>query len=58
VEVLGRQRKEVEVDLSLLAWKGGAIVASLEASKDLWISAHEWSTGGDKYLKERAPFSW
>jgi actin-related protein len=58
VEVLASRRKDMELDSRFLSWKGGAIAACLEATRELWITAAQWRTHGERHLRERAAFSW
>lgn len=58
VEVLASRRKDMELDSRFLSWKGGAIAACLEATRELWITAAQWCTHGERHLRERAAFSW
>jgi actin-related protein len=58
VEVLASRRKDMELDSRFLSWKGGAIAACLEATRELWITAAQWCAHGERHLRERAAFSW
>ena len=31
-----------EVDPRMLAWKGGAVLAKMDAAADLWVTASDW----------------
>ena len=54
VEVFVNRR---DIDARFLTWKGGAILANLESTEELWIKRTEWQIGGFKVLREKAPFS-
>lgn len=47
-----------EMDPSMTAWKGAAIMSCLESAQELWIQNTEWDKIGVKILRERAPFMW
>jgi len=53
VEVLVNRK---DTDPRFLSWKGGAILTSLEVTKELWIKATDWSIGGMRCLKDKALF--
>ena len=53
---LHSKRKDKELNPCHLSWRGGAILAYLESTKDHWISATEWNAFGERYLHERAAF--
>lgn len=55
IHVLAHQRGS---DPRWLGWKGGSIVARLEAAQDAWILPSEWSDWGLRCVRERSPFSW
>lgn len=39
-----------------LAWRGGAIIASVESAKDMWMKQEEWAHYGVALLRERLSF--
>jgi actin-related protein len=41
-----------------LAWRGAAILARAETTRDMWLSAEEWKRCGPKILREKLPFAW
>lgn len=47
-----------EMDPSMVAWKGAAIMSCLESAQELWIRPAEWKKIGVRILRERAPFYW
>lgn len=47
-----------EMDPTMTAWKGAAIMSCLESSPELWIAGSEWSKCGVRILREKAPFMW
>ncbi|KAJ2416288.1 actin-like protein arp8 [Coemansia sp. RSA 2530] len=47
-----------DLDPRVLAWKGGAVLSRLECSKEMWISAQEWSDFGPRLLRDRVLFPW
>ena len=47
-----------EMDPSMVAWKGAAIMSCLESAQELWIRQGEWRKYGVRILRERAPFYW
>lgn len=47
-----------EMDPSMVAWKGAAIMSCLESAQELWIRPAEWKKIGVRLLRERAPFYW
>ncbi|XP_032892447.1 actin-related protein 8 isoform X2 [Amblyraja radiata] len=55
VEVLTRPK---DMDARLIAWKGGAVLACLDTTQELWIHQREWQRFGVRMLRERAPFVW
>jgi len=58
VEVLANRRKDMELDSRFLSWKGGAIVACLDTTREFWISAVQWRVHGERHLRERGLFPW
>ncbi|XP_055503485.1 actin-related protein 8 isoform X2 [Leucoraja erinacea] len=55
VEVITRPK---DMDARLIAWKGGAVLACLDTTQELWIHQREWQRFGVRMLRERAPFVW
>ncbi|XP_053326025.1 actin-related protein 8 [Spea bombifrons] len=55
VEVITRPK---DTDPRLLAWKGGAVLACLDTTQELWVYQHEWQRFGVRMLRERAAFVW
>jgi len=47
-----------DMDPSMVAWKGAAIMSCLESAQELWIRPCEWKKIGVRLLRERAPFYW
>ncbi|XP_065223415.1 actin-related protein 8 [Planococcus citri] len=47
-----------EIDSENTAWKGAAIMATLESAQELWIQAQEWEKYGVKLLREKSVFIW
>lgn len=47
-----------DMDASMIAWKGAAIMSCLESASELWIFAKEWEIYGLRILREKAPFIW
>lgn len=47
-----------DMDPSMVAWKGAAILSCLETAQELWIGSGEWEKCGVRILRERAPFQW
>nr|SVE93502.1 EOG090X02LT [Scapholeberis mucronata] len=47
-----------EMDPSMVAWKGAAIMSCLESAQELWIRPSEWKKIGVRILREKAPFYW
>jgi len=47
-----------DMDPSMVAWKGAAIMSCLESAQELWIRPCEWKKIGLRLLRERAPFYW
>ncbi|KAH9508205.1 Actin- protein 8 [Bulinus truncatus] len=50
--------KPKEMDSSFTCWKGGAILACLDSSQELWIRQQEWKQFSVRLLRERVPFIW
>ncbi|XP_053480700.1 actin-related protein 8 isoform X3 [Ictalurus furcatus] len=55
VEVITRPK---DMDPRLTAWKGGAVLACLDTTQELWIHQGEWQRFGARMLRERAAFVW
>ncbi|XP_069499736.1 actin-related protein 8 isoform X2 [Ambystoma mexicanum] len=55
VEVITRPK---DMDPRLIAWKGGAVLACLDTTQELWIYQREWQRFGVRMLRERAAFMW
>ncbi|POI24070.1 hypothetical protein CIB84_012182 [Bambusicola thoracicus] len=55
VEVITRPK---DMDPRLIAWKGGAVLACLDTTQELWIYQREWQRFGIRMLRERAAFVW
>ncbi|XP_069592807.1 actin-related protein 8 isoform X2 [Ranitomeya imitator] len=55
VEVITRPK---DMDPRLIAWKGGAVLACLDTTQELWIYRREWQRFGVRMLRERAAFVW
>uniref|UniRef100_A0A8C5WKG0 Actin-related protein 8 n=2 Tax=Leptobrachium leishanense TaxID=445787 RepID=A0A8C5WKG0_9ANUR len=55
VEVITRPK---DTDPRFLAWKGGAVLACLDTTQELWIYQREWQRFGVRMLRERAAFAW
>ncbi|XP_072328584.1 actin-related protein 8 isoform X1 [Scyliorhinus torazame] len=55
VEVITRPK---DMDPRLIAWKGGAVLACLDTTQELWVHQREWQRFGVRMLRERAPFVW
>ncbi|XP_028850073.1 actin-related protein 8 [Denticeps clupeoides] len=55
VEVITRPK---DMDPQLLAWKGGAVLACLDTTQEMWIHLREWQRFGVRMLRERAAFVW
>ncbi|CAI9549438.1 unnamed protein product [Staurois parvus] len=55
VEVITRPK---DMDPRLIAWKGGAVLACLDTTQELWIYHREWQRFGVRMLRERAAFVW
>lgn len=47
-----------EMDASMIAWKGAAIMSCLESAPELWLIASEWEKYGLRILREKATFMW
>jgi len=50
--------KPKDMDASLTSWKGGAILACLDSTQELWIWQKEWKQFSTRMLRERTPFIW
>ncbi|XP_005093366.1 actin-related protein 8 [Aplysia californica] len=50
--------KPKDMDSSLTSWKGGAILACLDSTQELWVWQKEWKQFSVRMLRERAPFIW
>ena len=46
------------MDPQLIPWKGGAVLACLDTTQEMWIHQHEWQRFGVRMLRERAAFVW
>ncbi|KPP64929.1 hypothetical protein Z043_116681 [Scleropages formosus] len=55
VEVITRPK---DMDPRLIAWKGGAVLACLDTTQEMWIYQREWQRFGVRMLRERAAFVW
>ncbi|KAM3838488.1 actin-related protein 8 [Diretmus argenteus] len=55
VEVITRPK---DMDPRLIAWKGGAVLACLDTTQEMWIHQREWNRFGVRMLRERAAFVW
>ncbi|XP_055024327.2 actin-related protein 8 [Misgurnus anguillicaudatus] len=55
VEVITRPK---DMDPRFIAWKGGAVLACLDTTQELWIHQREWQRFGVRMLRERAAFVW
>ncbi|KAK7819749.1 hypothetical protein U0070_012355, partial [Myodes glareolus] len=53
VDVITRPK---DMDPRLIAWKGGAVLACLDTTQELWIYQREWQRFGVRMLRERAAF--
>ncbi len=47
-----------DLDSRVVAWKGGAVLACLDTTQELWIHQREWQRFGVRMLRERAGFVW
>ena len=45
-------------DPGILAWKGGAVLSSLENAQELWITKSDWIKCGVRLLRENCAFLW
>jgi len=50
--------KPKDMDSSLTSWKGGAILACLDSTQELWIWQKHWKQFSTRMLRERTPFMW
>ena len=41
-----------------LAWRGGALLAGLDGSTDLWITRRDWVERGVMAAREACAFAW
>ncbi|XP_061592580.1 actin-related protein 8 isoform X2 [Cololabis saira] len=55
VEVITRPK---DMDPQLIMWKGGAVLACLDTTQEMWIHQREWHRFGVRMLRERAAFVW
>ncbi|XP_077371291.1 actin-related protein 8 [Festucalex cinctus] len=55
VEVITRPK---DMDSRLISWKGGAVLACLDTTQEMWIHQREWQRFGVRMLRERAAFVW
>uniref|UniRef100_A0A672GQ90 Uncharacterized protein n=1 Tax=Salarias fasciatus TaxID=181472 RepID=A0A672GQ90_SALFA len=55
VEVITRPK---DMDPRLISWKGGAVLACLDTTQEMWIHHREWQRFGVRMLRERAAFVW
>ena len=46
------------MDPQLLAWKGGAIMATLTITAECWVTQADWTTFGVRAAREKLPFEW
>uniref|UniRef100_A0A1I8MF18 Uncharacterized protein n=1 Tax=Musca domestica TaxID=7370 RepID=A0A1I8MF18_MUSDO len=47
-----------EMEASMIAWKGAAIMSCLESAPELWLFADEWQKCGLRILREKSIFMW
>lgn len=47
-----------DMDPAITQWKGASVMSCLESAIELWITGTEWSKGGVRILREKAPFMW
>lgn len=45
-------------DAGNVCWRGAAVLTSLEASDELWISREDFEAHGVRVLREKVPFIW
>lgn len=55
VDVITRPK---DMDPRLISWKGGAVLACLDTTQEMWIHRAEWQRFGLRMLRERAAFVW
>uniref|UniRef100_A0A3B4BLC0 FHA domain-containing protein n=1 Tax=Periophthalmus magnuspinnatus TaxID=409849 RepID=A0A3B4BLC0_9GOBI len=55
VDVITRPK---DMDPRLISWKGGAVLACLDTTQEMWIHQAEWRRFGLRMLRERAAFVW
>ncbi|KAG7999659.1 Actin-related protein 8 [Nibea albiflora] len=48
----------MDMDPQLISWKGGAVLACLDTTQEMWIHQREWQRFGVRMLRERAAFVW
>ena len=41
-----------------VSWQGGALLPTLDSSRELWITAKDWSLRGAMAAREACAFSW
>ena len=47
-----------DMDPTVVAWKGAAVLSCLDAMREMWIDRDEWKVLGVRLLRERASFCW
>lgn len=47
-----------DMDPTVVAWKGAAVLSCLDAIREMWIERDEWKMLGVRLLRERASFCW
>ncbi len=47
-----------DMDPATMSWKGGAVVARLEGTRDAWVGRKEWLHCGLESIKDRSMFMW
>lgn len=55
IEIVTRPK---DMDPRLISWKGGAVLACLDTTQEMWIHQREWQRFGVRMLRERAAFVW
>ncbi|EGD83569.1 hypothetical protein PTSG_04175 [Salpingoeca rosetta] len=50
--------KAKDIDPAHLTWKGGAILAQLQAADEMWVTQDVWQRLGTRALREVFPFEW
>uniref|UniRef100_UPI00358F88E1 actin-related protein 8 n=1 Tax=Myxine glutinosa TaxID=7769 RepID=UPI00358F88E1 len=58
IDTLDVITKPKDMDPRQTVWKGGAVLACLDTTQELWIHQREWTRFGVRLLRERAPFLW